>query len=177
VSRVRQRLVDRITEWARTRGADLTERRGRLARTEKRIANLVSAIADGERSTALSDALRDLEAQAQDERRHIAALEQAEQAPVALPSPDVLLRGALDLEQRLEANPAGARDELHRLFKGKKITLVLGDDGIYTAESDLLPSVLLELGTPPGKSGRGQPAVVAGARHRNFSRLGCASAA
>ena len=62
---------------------------------------------------------------------------------MALPDPNVLLQRAVDLEQRLTTNPAGARDELRALFKGEQITLELGADGIYPAIGAVLPLVLL----------------------------------
>lgn len=148
IDRIRQRLVDGIQHGERRRGAELAEHTARLSRTEKRIANVVGAIADGERSESLSNALKDLEAQAAAERAAIADLRRAAGAPVRLPDPKAILWNALDLEKRLQANPAAARDELQRLFKGKALTLHLGADGVYTARGELLLSAVFKTETP-----------------------------
>lgn len=137
VARMRRRIVDQIRGRASTRSTEVEEARARLDRTEKRVANVVAAIAAGEYSTALSAALRDLEAQAEADRRLIADLERQARQPVALPSPDAILRNAMDLERRLAVNPAAARDELHRLFRDRAITLELGEDGVYVGKSEI----------------------------------------
>ncbi len=166
LARIRRRITQNIADALKGRGAALAERRARLTRTEGRIANLVDAFANGERSPALSHALHDMEAQAVEERRQIVALERVARAPVALPDPAAILKRAVELEQRIAENPAGAREELHALFKDKALTLELGADGIYTARSELLPLVILapEKTTAPPVSQEGcYPALVAGA--------------
>ena len=42
-------------------------------------------------------------------------------------------------------NPAAARDELHRMFKDRAITLELGDDGVYVGKSELDLSVVFKM--------------------------------
>ena len=166
LARIRRRITQNIADALKGRGAELAERRARLARVEVRIAHLVDAFANGVRSLALSNALHDMEAQAVEERRNIAALERVARAPVALPDPAAILKRAIELEQRIAENPAGAREELHALFKDKALTLELGADGIYTARSELLPLVVLtpEKRTAPLGSQEGcYPALVAGA--------------
>jgi hypothetical protein len=110
---------------------------------------VIAAIADGERSPSLSAALADLEAQTHSERQQIEVLERSAAQPITLPSPDAILRNAIDLERRLALNPAAARDELHRLFKSRAITLELDEDGVYVGRSELMVFTMFKTETPP----------------------------
>jgi site-specific DNA recombinase len=154
VARVRARWAQRAAEEVRNRGGELAELRARLARTDRRIANVVAAIADEGKSQALSLALRDLEASATRDRAELSTLERAGQQPIPLISPDEVIARVLDLERRLEADPGRARDELRRLFRDQRIVLELGDDRVYTARSEVLPLVLL---TAKRNSPSGEP--------------------
>ena len=83
----RKRIAEELGEMARNREAEIREKRARLARTDHRITNLVDVLASGERSDAITHALRDMEAHKATEQRDIAALKEAAAQPIRLPSP------------------------------------------------------------------------------------------
>ncbi len=166
IAYARKRLAEELGKQARNQDAELRERRARLDRTTKRISNLVAVLASGERSAAITDALRDLEVQAGVERQGIADLQELAAEPIRLPTPEEVLERVYDLEARLQQDPIAGREALRKLFKGGQIRLELGKDGIYTARSELLPLVLLtETPTPAsGDTGGGRYTLrVAGA--------------
>lgn len=47
IAYARKRIAERLGGWARERNTEISERRGRLERTEARIAGLIQFIADG----------------------------------------------------------------------------------------------------------------------------------
>src|SRR5262249_47032889 len=67
-AQIRKELALRMDEMARDHQSDAKDRRVRLERAQKRVSNLVEAMASGERSSALTDALREAEAQVAAER-------------------------------------------------------------------------------------------------------------
>ena len=79
IGRVRRLAAERLAE--RTRGSDgeLVERRESLARIEQQIRGLIAFIADGDRSDYVVSALRDLEAQARDEKAAIVRLRRSQE--------------------------------------------------------------------------------------------------
>jgi hypothetical protein len=73
-------------------------------------------------------------------------LERRAHEAIRLPSPDELMGIVFELERRVSANTTSGREELRRIFRDGKITLVPQPAGSYVARSDILPLVLL---TPP----------------------------
>lgn len=137
-------------EIQRGMGAEIRERRERLARTEARIQGLVSFIADGDRSDAVVKGLRDLEANARDERAAIAALENQGSTPISCPSPAEIATLVFDLDARLGQDVLRGREELRRLIKGGQIRL-RPEGKHYVARAEVFPLMLLtpNTATPP----------------------------
>jgi site-specific DNA recombinase len=152
VAHARKKLAELLGEAGRSRDAELRDARARLARAEKRIANLVDVLASGERSQAITDALKDMEAHAAAERRGVAELEAFASATVRLPAPNDMLERVWEIEERLKQDPIAGRERLRRLVGGE-IKLELNEDGVYVARMNLLPLVLLEdvSNRPPGR--------------------------
>ncbi|MFO0608955.1 MAG: recombinase family protein [Polyangiales bacterium] len=139
VAYVRERLTERLGTQTQEVRADLAARRERLARTCQRIDRLTDIIADGERSEALLQKLRDLEAQARDERAMVAVLEKQAREPTRLPSVDHVLARVFDLEARLAQDPLRGREELRNYFRGGGVRLQPQPDGSWIARGELLP--------------------------------------
>jgi hypothetical protein len=95
---LRKRVAEKLGELSRSATKELDERRGRLARTEERIAGLIEFIAQGDRSEYVRKALADLEHQATEDKRAIEAVSARTRAPVRLPSPQ--RRGGRRAEHR-----------------------------------------------------------------------------
>ena len=89
-------------------------------------------------------------------------LERRAQTAIRLPSPDELMGIVFELEKRLSADTTQAREELRRIFRDGKITLLPQPGGFYVARSEALPLVLLTLPPPADPSsdevGEGRPA-------------------
>jgi hypothetical protein len=116
-----------------------SERRARLERTEARLSKLVGDIADGLPWRTVESKLKDLEAQAEDERQALADLEREEQIPVRLPSPQEIEQRVFDLYANLAADPSAGREALRQLFKDGKVYLRKDTDGVLLAQTELLP--------------------------------------
>jgi hypothetical protein len=138
--------TDCLGEFERERENELREHRRKLDRVVNQIDQLVSFIADGHGSASVAEKLRGLEREAEAERNALATLERDGATVIRLPAPDDLLEIVFDLEKRLRADPASGREELRRIFRDGRITLVPQPDGFYIARSEILPLVLL---TPP----------------------------
>lgn len=148
-----QRIAELLGEARRTRGVELAERRGRLARTEDRIRGIINMMAEGDRSEYVASARRDLEAQAQQEKQAIVALERAATAPLRLSPPEEVMARVFDLEARLTQDVVRGREELRRLFKDGVIRLVPQGDH-YVAQMGILPlTLLVPESTMPGPEG------------------------
>jgi hypothetical protein len=80
-------------------------------------------------------------------------LERRTQTAIRLPSPDELMGIVFELEKRLSADTTQAREELRRIFRDGKITLLPQPGGFYVARSEILPLVLLTLPPPADSSG------------------------
>ena len=65
--------------------------------------------------------------------------------PVDLPSPDVLLERAIDLEALLAADPVRGREELKRLFENGRLLVEPQPEGHCIARGRLFPLALLSL--------------------------------
>ena len=79
-------------------------------------------------------------------------LERRAQTAIRLPSPDELMGIVFELEKRLSADTTQAREELRRIFRDGKITLLPQPGGFYVARSEILPLVLLTLPPPADSS-------------------------
>jgi hypothetical protein len=90
-----------------------------------------------------ADKLRGLENEAESERARAAALAKQSVAAIPLPAPDDLMEMVFDLEKRLLGDATQGREELRRIFRDGRITLVPEPDGFYIARSEILPLVLL----------------------------------
>jgi hypothetical protein len=88
----------------------------------------------------ITKTLRDHEVQAKQERAAIDGLLRHASKPVDLPSPDVLLERALDLETLLAADPVRGREELKRLFENGRLLIEPQPEGHYIARGRLFPS-------------------------------------
>jgi hypothetical protein len=123
IAYVRKKLAERLGELGRTRNAELQERRGRLERTEARIAGLVPFISEGDQSAYVRSTLLDLEAQAKTEQQAIDAILREVAQPIHLPSPAELERFAFELESRNRQDILAARELLRRIFKDGRVVL------------------------------------------------------
>ena len=139
IAYVRERLAERLGTKAHEVRVELDERRERLVRTRQRIDRLTDLIADGERSEALLQKLRDLEGQARDEQATMATLAaQVSEAP-RLPSAEQMLERVFDLPARLAQDPLRGREELRRYFRCGAVRLQPQPDGAWIARAELLP--------------------------------------
>jgi site-specific DNA recombinase len=144
IAYARRRIAERLGGWVRERNSEISERRGRLERTEARIAGLIQFIADGDHSSYVRSTLADLEAQARAEKAEIAAIERESATPMRLPSPAELERLVVDIEARIAQDPIAGRAHLRRLLKDGRIVLEPQTDGVYLARAEALPAVLFE---------------------------------
>ena len=173
---LRKQVAARLEEVARGRDAEATEVRQRIQKTERRVANLITALADGDRSASVREAVRENENHLQTDRRALRELERLAGGELAIPTVAEVL-GQLDaVVAAVEADPVAAREALRRYFKDGRITLTLGDDGVYTGASDLLPLVLFVPESEKAEPLCGIPPIselVAGARFvRGTTRYG-----
>lgn len=140
---LRKKLAQRLGEISREATGELAERKARLARTEERIAGLVTFITQGDQSEYVRKALVDLEAQAKTEKTAIAELVAQAAKPIELPSADAVIAKSFDLERIIEKDPLRGREALKRLFAGGVIAVYPQPEGHYTAESRLFPLALV----------------------------------
>ena len=136
-------VAERLGELERDRDRELRIGRQKLDKLERQIPHLIDFIADGGRSPGLAEKLRGLENEAESERARTAALAKQSVAAIPLPAPDDLMELVFDLEKRLLADATRGREELRRIFRDGRITLVPEPGGFYVARSEILPLVLL----------------------------------
>lgn len=144
IAYVRRRVAERLAEVARGRDGQANEVRKRIARTERRLANLVDMLAEGDKSTSVRSAVADLETQLNVDRGALAAVEATARAPLHLPTVIEAMDEVFYVLKALKEDPVAAREALARWFKNACITMELGDDGVYTGRSELLPLVLFK---------------------------------
>ena len=175
VAFMRKAVAELLGETNRKVNAELEERRGRLQRTEQRIAGLVRFIADGDHSDYVRTTLLDLEAQAKTEKRAIAEIVGRASAAVRLPSPEETVERAFQFEKMLLEDPVAGREELRLLFKDEQVLVRPQPDGVYLAEGTLLPLKLFSLRLRPetpkahhSEESAGLPAIL-GHREPAFS--------
>jgi site-specific DNA recombinase len=149
VAFMRKAVAEVLGDMSKKTNAELLERRGRLARTEQRIAGLVEFIAQGDHSDSVRAALLDLESQAKSEKRAIAELLERAGAAVRLPSPEETVARALQFEKMLLEDPTRGREELRRLFEDGKVMLKPQPEGFYLAEGKIFPLALFSVRIGP----------------------------
>lgn len=148
IAYLRQRIAELLGHASRALNADLNERSERLRRTEERIAGLVQFIADGDDSVYVRSALKDLEAQALQEKEAIASLERSAAEPIRLPSIESIISRVQALRELLDVDPTRGREALREYFADGKITLHPMKSG-YLARGRFLPAPLMLKTTKP----------------------------
>ena len=140
---MRKMVAKAISELANVDRGELERQEAHLARTERRIKNLAAAIAEEGHSRTLLDALADEEANRRLTVGEIERIKERRSAPVRLPSDDEIIARVFDLERVLTTDINEGQRALRALFRDEKITLTLGEDGVYTATAELLPLAVL----------------------------------
>lgn len=132
IAYARKRLGERLGD-SREQEAELRSAKQRLDRLLHQIDKLVNFIAERRGTAAVAEKLRGLERTADAERFRIGSLEKSSSTAVPLPAPDDLLGIVFDLEKRLLSDAARGREELQRIFRDGRITLVPQPGGVYIA--------------------------------------------
>lgn len=153
LAHARKRIAQRLGELAREQGSEFRERRMALDAIEQKVDRLVDFVTQGLGTKTVSERLKVLERDAEEQRKAIGALEKVAATPIRLPTPDEMLRIVFDLERRLTTDVTRGREELRRLFRDGRIDLIPQPDGFYIARSEILPLVLLT--TPPSVANQG----------------------
>lgn len=130
-------------DQARSRDKELASKRAELEKTEERIKNLVTQLADGVAADYVRDVVNTSVARANQLKKELAHLEMAGMEPIQLLSPDEVKKRIDALELACQRDVLGAREYLRRLLKNREIRLRAGADGVYTATTEILPLVLL----------------------------------
>lgn len=138
VAFLRKCIVDGIRNAGANVAGEETALSDRLRRTKERIRGLITFIADGDHSQNIRDTLRDLEAQARIDDDALQSLRALQKPPVQLPSPEVLLQRAHNLERVILADPTRGREALRNVLEHGKITMQPNNDGTYRAEFGFL---------------------------------------
>ena len=142
LAQVRQQVAQRLGDQTRSYRAEMDERQQRLARMEERIQGLITFIADGDRSEYVVSALRDLEAQARDEKAAMARLQGRSTTPIELPSVGELAEAVIDLDRKIRGDVEAGREQLKRLFLDGRIEM-LPTNGAYVARSKVRALAML----------------------------------
>jgi site-specific DNA recombinase len=121
----------------------LTRLQRRAEALEARVRNLVDMIGDGQRSTALTHALQQAEAELALHRAEISKILIDAKHPARVASQDEVDRKLADLERQFSASPSSARETLHQLFGRRAIELRWSQEGNYRAVAILFPDVFL----------------------------------
>jgi site-specific DNA recombinase len=150
---LRECIAKELASQSRNFRGERDEREQALSRTQARIAGLVEFIANGDTSNAVRTALKDLEAQAREERAKLKELEASSVRPVRLPTPDEILEQARRLEQTLMTDPTCGREMLLQFFEHGRLTLEPQPAGHYVARSRWLPTRALTVNTRTPQSG------------------------
>ncbi len=184
VSYLRKKIAEHLGALGRQTNTEVTERVGRLKRTEDRIAGLVRFISEGDHSDSVRSALLDLEAQAKSEKSAIEGLRQRASQPVTLPTPEAVAASTADLRQAMDADPLRAREHLRRLFEGGRLMLKPQEGGFYVAEGRIDVFAFLTLRFEATASGpqtsktrttlAGNSGPMNGPNHDVWSSHGCA---
>ena len=140
---LRKRIAEKLGELSRQANAELAERRGRLQRTEEKIAALVHFISEGDQSDYVRKSLLDLEAQVKAEKAAIAGLISRATMPIELPSPEFALRNLVAFRQQVEDDPVRARETMRRFFDQGRLHLLPQPEGYYVAQTKFYPMAML----------------------------------
>jgi len=138
IAYARKMLVEKLAEVARQRDAEVGERRRRIEKLTQQIDQLVDYVADGHGTAAVADKLRALEAERDSERAAFAVVEGQLTQPIKLPAPEDLYEVVFDLDRRLMADVAAGREQLRRLFRDGRITMLPKRNG-FVARTDIIP--------------------------------------
>ena len=142
LAHVRRRIAEELRDYSKKIDAEIKDRRSRLQRTEDKIRGLIEFIATGDRSDYITSTLRDLEAFARTEKAEIAALIQAAQEPLRLPSIEEVVAQVRDLDRWLTESPEAGREQLRALLKDGAIPLDTTPDRQAKATISLMPEPL-----------------------------------
>ena len=123
VERVQKEMAERIRDQKKNAGNEVKERRERLARTEERLGQLVNYIADGDRSELVVTKLRELEAEAKQDRAALEELTRVGREPLRLPSVEEISERVFNLERRLKGNVKIVKPCLQRWLKNGEVRL------------------------------------------------------
>lgn len=165
IAYARKQLAERLGSIERERAGELRVQRQKVDKVVRQRDQLIDFIADGGRYAGLAEKLGGLEREVETERARLRALERESMGAVPLPAPDELMAIVFDLEKRLQADPTRGREELRRIFRDGKITLVPEPAGFYIARSEILPLVLLtQTPSPVDQGGRYLAPCCAGAK-------------
>lgn len=138
ITYLRQRIVDGLRNAAACVASEQAVVSERLRRTQERIRGLITFIALGDHSQNIRDTLRDLEVQERNDTSALEELQVSQSKPIRLPSPEVLLDRARDLERLLAAEPMRGREVLRGVLQDGRITMHPLGDGAYVAEFGFL---------------------------------------
>ena len=135
----RKKMAEMLGADDRAANAELRERRDRLSRHESRIKGLVSYIADGDRSDAVTSGLKDLESAARQERDAISAIEARGRKPIVLPSIADVRAAVTNVEAAFDAAPVRAREAMRALLQGGSLVMTARPDRSYLVEGRVYP--------------------------------------
>lgn len=127
----------------------LKTKRAELQKAEARIRNLVDQTADGGADEYVRDRLKELATEAKQLKQAIAALEFKASAPPEPAKPKAIQAHVENLLAFFDRDVLAGREYLRKLLNGKSIHLSVGSDGIYRAETEVFPMVLLTEPPPP----------------------------
>lgn len=137
VEYIRDSIATWLGDGARSAKHEMTERSARAKRTEDRIRGLIMMQAEGDRSSAVAEMRRDLEAQLSLEREAIERLRD-ESTVIPFVGPAEIAR-ALDVDAILGRDVVGAREQLRGLLAEGQVRMVPRENGRYLARFSVLP--------------------------------------
>lgn len=164
---VRRRVAEELRDYSKQLDAEIKERRDRLKRTEDKIRGLIEFIATGDRSDYIASTLRDLEAFTRTEKAEIAALVQAANEPLRLPSIDELVAEVRNLDRWLGESAEVGREKLRAILKDGVIRLDTTSETMAEATATILPAPIV--------FSVGRKRETPGVASRDFALLGCRS--
>lgn len=121
IAYVREQIEERVKSWSSERENELVLRRGRLARAEARIRELVDFVAAGHGTKRLAQELQQLEAQVEAETAAVEKLERQAKERPQLPSPDAITAQAFRVHDLLKLAVDRARHVLTGWLKDGEI--------------------------------------------------------
>lgn len=138
---LRARIKELIAELSGNTQDELKRRRTALARTERKLRNLLEAVADGMKSAEVYKLIDAKEAEAAHIREAITRLEAEAPEGLQVPQLNDLVDRAAGFDRFLDDDPLRAREALRRLFPDG---VSLEPDGdVYVAKATLFPLEVL----------------------------------